>query len=90
MRFIFYYTIGCPVCVEVESILESWIPNQYVKIKHTKSHIPGKSVLHLADGPAVIDDEVIPAVPALYDKTANSLFVGDRAIYQNLGVDGEA
>jgi hypothetical protein len=90
MKYIYYYGVGCQICNEVESVLEAWIPGQYVKIKHSKSHVPGKSVLHLPDGPAVVDDTVIPAVPALYDKAANSLFVGDRAIYENLGVDGEA
>lgn len=90
MRYIFYYTNGCIICNEVESVLQSWIPGQYIKIRHSKSHIPGKSVLYLPDGPAVIDDDVIPAIPALYDKTAESLHVGDRAIYGILGVDGEA
>lgn len=90
MRYIYYYTNGCTTCDEVESVLQSWIPGQYIKIRHSKSHIPGKSVLHLPDGPTVIDDDVIPAIPALYDKTAESLFIGDRAIYGTLGVSGEA
>lgn len=89
-RYIFYYTNGCPVCEEVECILQSWIPNQYIKIRQSKSHIPGKIILYLPDGPNVIDADIIPATPALYDRTAESLFVGDRAIYGTLGVEGEA
>lgn len=90
MRYIYYYNVGCPVCDEVESVLQAWIPGQYTKIRYSKSHIPGKGVLYLADGPTTIDEDVIPAIPALYDRTADSLFIGDRCIYTNLTVDGEA
>jgi hypothetical protein len=47
-------------------------------------------MLWLPDGPVVVDDTVIPAIPALYDKTTDELFIGDRAIYGNLNVQGEA
>jgi len=90
MRYIFYYEHGCLVCSEVESVLESWLPKQYRKIRYSKSHIPGKSVIHLPDGPEVVDSETIPAVPALYDQAAQTLYVGDRSIYGFLRVEGEA
>lgn len=90
MRYIFYYEVGCFVCDEVELVLQQWIPNQYTRIRQSRSHIPGKNLLWLPDGPVMIEEDVVPGVPALYDKDRNELYVGDKGIYNNLHVDGEA
>ena len=79
-RLVFYYKKSCEECFDVEAILGSVI-SDYERWHITASPTPGLILLH--DESGVVHERLeseIPAVPALWDSSANVLLIGRRAI----------
>lgn len=79
-RLVFYYKKSCTECADVEAILESMIMN-YDRVAITASPNPGMILVWSTDPPTEIPEAQIPAVPALWDRGTDNLWVGRRAIF---------
>ena len=82
---ILYVEHTCPVCVETEAELES-ASFYYEKNFVTASNEPGYLFVWQGDKPTKIRREIIPSVPALYDKDQNYLICGKEGILEYLNI----
>lgn len=78
-NYTLYIGHSCPVCVDCQSILQS-VSIEYTQYYITASSKPGRLDVWLDEGPVEIPKEMIPLVPAFYDRDKNTLVCGLQGI----------